>query len=128
MDRSYANPDGIHLSPKGYRLKGDLLTDAMIKTIAWMEKNPTGDSLVFNTDSLSEIQKKLILPDSLRKNPNSIYGRTMVRHKVKRGETLGGIARKYGVTVSQIKKWNNLRGDMIYVGQTLTIYRKPKKK
>ncbi|HTF02401.1 MAG TPA: GDSL-type esterase/lipase family protein, partial [Bacteroidia bacterium] len=69
MDRHYAQPDGIHLAPKGYRLKGDLLTDAMIRTMTWMEKNPRTDSLVFNTDSLSAIQKKLILPDSLRKNP-----------------------------------------------------------
>lgn len=128
MERSYANPDGIHLSPKGYRLKGDLLTDAMIRTMSWMEKNPDGDSLVFNTDSLSAIQKKLILPDSLRKNPYSVYGRTPVRHTVTRGQTLGGIARKYGVTVAQIKKWNNLKSDMIYVGQKLTIYKTPKKK
>lgn len=128
MDKNYANPDGIHLSPKGYRLKGDLITDAMIKTISWMDKNPATESLVFNTDSLSEIQKKLIVPDSLRKNPYSIYGRTAVRHKVTRGQTLGGIARKYGVTVGQIKKWNNLKGDMIYVGQTLVIYKAPKKK
>ncbi len=128
MDRHYANPDGIHLSPKGYRLKGDLLTDAMIKTIQFMEKNPRTDSLVFNTDTLSAIQKKLILPDSLRKNPNSTYGKTSQRHRVTRGQTLGGIARKYGVTVAQIKKWNGLKSDMIYVGQTLIIYKAPKKK
>ena len=125
MDRGYANPDGIHLSPKGYRLKGDLLTDAMVKTVSWLEKNPC-DSLVFNTDSLSAIQKKLILPDSLRKNPYATTGNKIV-HTVKRGQTLGGIAQKYGVTVSQIKKWNNLRGDMIYVGQRLVIYKKQRR-
>ncbi len=128
MDRHYANPDGIHLSPKGYRLKGDLLTDAMVRTIALMEKEAKTDSLVFNTDSISAVQKKLILPDSLRKNPYSIYGKTSVRHRVTRGQTLGGIARRYGVTVGQIKKWNGLKSDMIYVGQTLTIYKSPKKK
>lgn len=122
-ERSYANPDGIHLSPKGYRLKGDLLTDAMVKTMAWMEKNPAAESLYFNTDSLSEIQKKLILPDSLRKNPYSTGG-TKIIHPVKQGQTLGGIAGKYGVTVAQIKKWNNLSSDRIYVGQKLVIYKK----
>ena len=125
MDRGYANPDGIHLSPKGYRLKGDLITDAMIKTVAFMEKNPTADSLVFNTDSISEVQKKLLLPDSLRKNPYAASG-TKVTHVVKRGQTLGGIAHKYGVTVAQIKRWNNLKGDMIYVNQRLIIYKKRK--
>lgn len=120
MDKGYANPDGIHMSPKGYRLKGDLMTDAMIKTVAWMEKNPTGDSLVCNTDSISAIQLKQLLSDSTRNSPQ---GKALT-HVVKSGETLGGIARKYGVTVSQIKKWNNLRSDRIYVRQRLIIYRK----
>jgi len=128
MDRHYANPDGIHLSPKGYRLKGDLLTDAMVRTIKFLDTNTEADSLVFNTDSISAEQKKLILPDSLRKNPYAVNGKTSVRHRVTRGQTLGGIARKYGVTVGQIKKWNGLKSDMIYVGQTLIIYKSPKKK
>jgi lysophospholipase L1-like esterase len=116
MDRGYANPDGIHLSPKGYRLKGDLVTDAMIKTIAWMEQNTTADSLVFNTDSISAVQKKLLLVDSLRYSSGKPQ-----YHYVKSGQTLGGIARKYGVTVAQIKKWNNLKSDKIYVNQRLVI-------
>lgn len=44
-------------------------------------------------------------------------------HKVKKGESLGSIAKKYGVTVSNIKKWNNLKKDIISVGQNLKIYR-----
>ena len=42
-------------------------------------------------------------------------------HTVKRGENLGKIARKYGVTVDAIRKANNLRGDKINVGQKLKI-------
>ena len=44
-------------------------------------------------------------------------------HKVQNGEYLGKIASKYRVSVSQIKKWNNLRSDSIRVGQRLVIYR-----
>lgn len=44
-------------------------------------------------------------------------------HKVKRGESLGSIAKKYHVTVSNIKKWNKLRRDTIQAGQKLVIYR-----
>jgi len=44
-------------------------------------------------------------------------------HTVKKGESLGSIAKKYGVSVSNIKKWNNLKKDTIHVGQKLTIYR-----
>lgn len=42
-------------------------------------------------------------------------------HVVKSGETLSHIARKYGVSVNQIKSWNNLRSDNIQIGQKLII-------
>lgn len=44
-------------------------------------------------------------------------------HVVKKGESLGSIARKYHVTVAKIKKWNNLKRETLHVGQRLTIYR-----
>lgn len=51
-------------------------------------------------------------------------------HKVRRGETLGSIARKYGVSVSSLKKWNGLRKNSIKRGKLLKVYvtrRVPKK-
>ena len=49
-----------------------------------------------------------------------------VRYRVRSGDYLGKIARKYGVRVSQIKQWNGLRSNNLRVGQRLTIYpRKP---
>ena len=47
---------------------------------------------------------------------------TYVMHTVKKGESLGKIANKYHVSVANIKKWNNLRKDVISVGQKLVIY------
>ncbi len=44
-----------------------------------------------------------------------------VRHKVKKGDTLSGLARKYGSSISKIKKANNIKGTIIRLGQTLTI-------
>ena len=44
-------------------------------------------------------------------------------HVVKKGESLGSIARKYHVTVASLKKWNHLKRETIHVGQRLTIYR-----
>ena len=44
-------------------------------------------------------------------------------HTVKKGESLGSIAKKYHVSVSNIKSWNRLKRDTIQVGQKLTIYR-----
>ena len=50
----------------------------------------------------------------------SVSDRTV--HVVKKGETLNAVARKYNVSVSNLKKWNNLRKDTLVVGQKLTIY------
>jgi membrane-bound lytic murein transglycosylase D len=46
---------------------------------------------------------------------------TTKNHKVKKGESLGALANKYDVSVSELKKWNNLKGSQIMVGQTLKI-------
>ena len=43
-------------------------------------------------------------------------------YRVKRGDFLGKIAEKYGVRVSNIKEWNNLRSNNLRIGQRLTIY------
>ncbi len=49
-----------------------------------------------------------------------------IRYKVRSGDYLGKIARRYGVRVSQIKKWNGLRSNNLKIGQRLTVYpRKP---
>lgn len=47
-----------------------------------------------------------------------------VTHKVRRGESLGLIAERYKVSVSNIKSWNGLRGNTIRTGQKLVIYSK----
>ena len=42
-------------------------------------------------------------------------------YRVKRGDTLGKIAKKFGVSVREIKRRNNLRSNTIYPGQRLVI-------
>ena len=46
-----------------------------------------------------------------------------IAYKVKSGDYLGKIASKYGVTINQLKSWNNLRSNSIQIGQTLYIYK-----
>ncbi|MCP4849260.1 MAG: LysM peptidoglycan-binding domain-containing protein [Verrucomicrobiaceae bacterium] len=43
------------------------------------------------------------------------------RHKIVTGDTLYGIARRYGTSVNAIKRANNLRSDLIIRGRTLKI-------
>lgn len=50
--------------------------------------------------------------------------RKSTTHTVRRGQTLGVIAKKYGVTVAQIKRWNDLgKKSKIKAGQKLKIKR-----
>lgn len=42
-------------------------------------------------------------------------------HTVKRGDNLGEIANKYGVSVAELKKWNRIKGNNIMPGQRLTV-------
>lgn len=42
-------------------------------------------------------------------------------HLVKEKETLFGISQQYGVSIDQIKKWNNLAGSSIDLGQRLVV-------
>lgn len=43
-------------------------------------------------------------------------------HVVEQGDRLGSLAREYDVTVEQIRDWNDLDGDLIRIGQELTIH------
>jgi membrane-bound lytic murein transglycosylase D len=45
-----------------------------------------------------------------------------IRYKVRSGDFLGKIARKFGVSVSKIMRWNGLRNSRLSIGQRLTIY------
>ncbi|HMJ70581.1 MAG TPA: LysM peptidoglycan-binding domain-containing protein [Cyclobacteriaceae bacterium] len=52
-------------------------------------------------------------------------GREMTVYRVKSGDVLGVIARRYGVRVEDMKKWNNLSSNMIRSGQRLNIWLMP---
>jgi LysM domain-containing protein/D-alanyl-D-alanine carboxypeptidase-like protein/putative peptidoglycan binding protein len=43
------------------------------------------------------------------------------QHEVSAGETLYGLARRYGTTVAELRRLNGIRGDMIFPGQRLEI-------
>lgn len=49
-------------------------------------------------------------------------------HKIKPGESLWGIGRKYGCTVEDLKRWNGLGSDLIITGRKLEIRKKGGKK
>ena len=64
--------------------------------------------------------QEMVDKEKILKEVKEVSNRTV--HVVKKGETLSSIAKKYHISVSNLKKWNNLKKDVISVGQKLTIY------
>lgn len=45
----------------------------------------------------------------------------LVSYKVRKGDTLQSIAQSFGVSISDIRTWNNIRGSKIQIGQEIRI-------
>lgn len=55
----------------------------------------------------------------------SNYNRSgLTTYKVRRGDTLSEIAERFGVSIAQLRNWNNIQGNRINAGQNLTIHGK----
>ena len=48
-----------------------------------------------------------------------------IQYKVRAGDTLDKIAKDHGVSISDLKGWNKIKGSRIYPGQSLDIYGTP---
>ena len=76
---------------------------------------------VTNEEQIYAYAKKEM--DSLEKPlPEYVETKDRIRYKVRSGDYLGKIAERYGVGVSQIKRWNGLRSNNLRIGQRLTIF------
>ncbi len=77
-----------------------------------------------NRDSILAYKPELVARELKATPLDYDYSGSGVKYyKVKSGDTLGGIAARYRVTVSQLKRWNNIKGTMIRIGQRLKIYK-----
>jgi membrane-bound lytic murein transglycosylase D len=63
--------------------------------------------------------EKLIIPAA---RPVEETKSRLVRYRVRRGDTLGGIADQFSVTSEQIQKWNGLKNGHVGRGMLLRIY------
>jgi membrane-bound lytic murein transglycosylase D len=59
--------------------------------------------------------------ESIDSTPSRSYSSETIIHTVSPGETLFRLSENYGVSVDDIRKWNNLSDNNIQVGQKITI-------
>lgn len=82
-------------------------------------------AFVSNEDAIYDFAEKDIQKEE-KAFPEFVKAEEKLRYRVRSGDYLGRIAERYGVGVSSIKRWNNLRSNNLRIGQYLTIYpRKP---
>jgi len=67
---------------------------------------------------------RLIEPE---RTPDIVFVPEPVTYRVQSGDVLGKIAGRYGVSVRQLKEWNDLSNSMIRIGQKLIIHADPSK-
>ena len=75
-------------------------------------------------DSIPKYKTKELLTNELNRVPPGYVtgsGNSFV-YRVRSGDTLSGIAKRYHVGVSQLRKWNGLKSDFLRIGQRLVIY------
>lgn len=80
--------------------------------LAWLNDSLNNQPTQLLASNL-EVQSVQELAKEIRQN-----GQT---YKVRSGDVLGSIASRHGVSVTQIKSWNNLHSNLIRVGQELVI-------
>ena len=78
------------------------------KLIVYVPKD--NEDYYVSLDKSTKIEEKATLESS------------MVYHKIRRGESLGLIASRYRVRISEIKDWNDLSSNKIIAGKKLKIY------
>ena len=66
-----------------------------------------------------EAGEKLIIPAT---RPAEETKSRLVRYRVRRGDTIGGIADQFSVTAEQLRKWNGLKSAKVSRGMILRIY------
>jgi len=66
---------------------------------------------------VEEAKREKPLPKYFEMNDRTVY-------RVKNGDYLGKIANRFGVSVSSIKRWNNMRSTRLRIGQRIIIYPK----
>ena len=98
----------------------------------FIQKGGDEDTVYFRApiDTLAEqVQDSVVVQqqpvkDTVAANPPKPAERSgTIYYSVKKGDTLSSIARKYHVSVKDIKKWNNLSSDFLQIGKKLKIKR-----
>lgn len=75
------------------------------------------------SDELFKNRRTVAIAGTGSKNKATAGNGKPIYYKIRNGDTLGGIAERYGVSVRKLRSWNGLRNNKIRAGKTLKIYK-----
>lgn len=117
-----AKHDRIHLTYEGYANKAGLLSNALLTTYYETLRGDTASPFPSSRLPIPVFDEVVKAKDY---SPRTEAGSgNKVVYTVQRGDVLGTIAERYHVRVSDLRRWNGLRGSMIRAGQKLVVYTK----
>jgi lysophospholipase L1-like esterase len=118
LSTKLAQPDGVHMNISGATVKGNLLADAFL----YLTKNDSQsrDTLLienpnaYQNYTFDHLYPQIKTTNGGKSSKNKVY-------IVKKGDTIGKIARKYHVSIKELKQINGLKSDKINAKQKLKI-------
>lgn len=117
MNAGYAQKDGVHLTHKGYELKGQLLYHSLIRTMEHATSF-SDSTLAKEPKSYGNLRTNTPVKETSPKPGKTTTGKQYV---VKPSDNLWTIASRHKTTVEKLKKLNGLKNDLIRPGQKLII-------
>jgi len=107
-----------------YRVKrGDSISEIALKFGVSVVNLKKWNNLTTNTLNAGKSLKIFSESKTSSFGDNTVKNSANINYyKIKAGETIAAIATRYNVSVSSIRKWNNLKGNKIIAGTNLKIY------
>lgn len=102
-------------APLGRNLK--IVVDERVAVREKKEKTPK----TVVVDTTSSVASAEAAPKVFKEEKVVSFKDVTKFHKVKRGDVLGEIADKYGVSIADVKKWNKMKSNNVQLGQNLKI-------
>ena len=105
-----------------YAPRGKMLKIYSYENVANSSKDPESKEVAQVQKEPAAIEEQPAIAESTFKEERVVtLVKTTKKYKVKRGDNLSSIANNYGVTVKEIKEWNNLKKNSVASGKVLKI-------
>lgn len=120
-----------------------IICDFIACVVVYHDHERRASGVGFVSDEQAPVAKKaaIALPTEKKEEPKTVVTQQeepqpttpeiprnakVIKYKVKKGDTLSHIAKKYHVTISDLVEWNHLETDLIRDGQELIIIKEKK--